>query len=201
MPEFHDSSVPAETGALEVVRAETVAGEVVRAETGALERIGDRQVSRRAVVKTGVHAAWAVPLVQLAVATPALAASGSPAALAISGTSGTWLGASSNLRASVTVSNTGGTVTANLAVIFQWSAGWTPTLSEVPPGWTPSGSGTSTITLAAGQQLSPAALATLTPQFTVPKEQKGLATSFTVTATADGTSAGPVTVTVPAAGK
>ncbi|MGH3331094.1 MAG: hypothetical protein ACRDPJ_07255 [Nocardioidaceae bacterium] len=194
MPEFHDSTVPAEAGALEVVRAETVVGEVVRAETGAVERIGDRHVSRHTVVKTGVHAAWAVPLVQMVVAAPALAASG-PAALAITSTSASWQGPAPKINTSVTVTNSGGTVTAALAVIYQWT-GLTPDVSDVA-GWTASGSGTSTITLAAGQQLSPGALATLTPTFTVKPQQKG-PTSFTVTATATGTSAGPVTVVVPA---
>ncbi len=196
MPDFHDSSAPAETGAREVVRAETVVGEVVRTEPGALERIGDRQVSRRAVVKTGVHAAWAVPLVQMAVAAPALAASGDPAQLSISGTSASWQAAAPKINTSVTVTNNGGTVTAAITVIYQWN-GVTPDVSNVPVDWTPSGSGTSTITLTTGQSLSPGALANLTPTFTVKPQQK-TAMTFTVTATATGTSDGPVTVDVPA---
>lgn len=75
--------------------------------------------SRRALLKAGAHAAWAVPAVQLATSAPAFAVgSGIPAAaLAVTGTTFTWKNPS-DLIGTITVKNNGTAAGAGVQVTF-----------------------------------------------------------------------------------
>ncbi len=68
------------------------------------ERPGPRHLSRRTVLRTGAHLAWAVPAIQFASAAPAFAAS-PPGSLQITAASGTWNLANDYVNGSFRVTN------------------------------------------------------------------------------------------------
>lgn len=93
-------------------------------------------VNRRTLMRTGAHAAWSIPAVQLVTQAPAYAASG-PAALSVTATNSGWTGNSTvNARFTVTttVTNTNAQPTTNLSVTYTLPTGVNATVTP-PAGW------------------------------------------------------------------
>ena len=139
------------------------------------------QVSRRTLLKTGAHAAWVIPAVQVVAAAPAFATvtSGSHATLTTTiadaywGDANTHAGEGNYIIVDLTVTNTGTAPTNNLTITFTFSANLTDIHQQgadqapkgtVPKGWVYSGASSSTtpptivyvaeVQLAAGQSIT-----------------------------------------------
>lgn len=107
--------------------------------------VGSALLSRRSVVRTAAHAAWAVPLVQVAAAAPALAASAGSLTAAAVINSWNGSGTRQTFTLTVTVTNTGNTSVALTSVTLSFPTGWNPTSSSLTTGWGVSGSGSATL--------------------------------------------------------
>lgn len=101
--------------------------------------VGARGIDRRTVLRVGAHVAWTAPLVQLATAVPALAASGTAPKLAVSG-SGKWAGNSGKATLIISVTNSGGQPAANVQVTITLPISMT---SSAKSGWSTSSNGAS----------------------------------------------------------
>jgi len=157
-------------------------------------------MSRRTVVKTGAHAAWAVPAISLATAAPAMASSG--AVLSISGTSANR--AVAILTASASVDNTGTQTTSGLQLIVDISStsgnATGVTAATTPTGWgtpvkTNPGSQLARFTYTATGQLANGASQSFSgATYTIPIGQAGPGTITFLPADpgASVTSSGPV---------
>src|SRR3954454_15585549 len=99
---------------------------------------GTRLVSRRTVVRTGVTAAWSVPLIQVVGAAPALAVSGPK--VGISGGQAVWRqngngnNVGTNIDVTVPLSNTGTMTVDSITVTLTFSAPLAPE-GGAPKGW------------------------------------------------------------------
>jgi hypothetical protein len=157
-------------------------------------------ISRRSVMKAGAHVAWAVPLVQVVAAAPAVAASPQPlpAQLALSAVSGSWNGKSANFKTSIQITNSGGSPAKSLQVQYTFPTGWTPTASAVT-GWTLSAQ-SNVYTFTSGSDLGVDTSVTFNPQFSWATNQ-GQPFTITVSATSTGSNTPADTINVPAAGK
>ncbi|EAP99579.1 hypothetical protein JNB_05385 [Janibacter sp. HTCC2649] len=106
-------------------------------------------INRRTLMRTGAHAAWTVPTVQLVTQSPAMAASGA-AAVNVTATNSGWTGAdTAAARFAVTtiVSNVNTQSTVDLKVTYTLPAGVTA-VATAPAGWTvESGNGSNVIVL------------------------------------------------------
>lgn len=95
------------------------------------------QPSRRAMLKVGAHAAWAVPAIQIAAATPAFAAS--PTHAAVLSFTGDITRNGSNGHAKLTLQNTGnGGVVDPTVTISGAGVDFTKPITTTSAGWTPS---------------------------------------------------------------
>lgn len=128
-------------------------------------RLVGARVSRRGVVRTAAHAAWVVPLVQVASMAPALAASGKSLTVTAAIASWSGSGTAQTFTLSVTVTNTGSVTATVSSVSLIFPSGWNPNCGTVS-GWTRSGNNSATVTYSRGTAISLAA---------------GASTSFTVT--------------------
>lgn len=175
----------------------------------------NRQLSRRSVVRTAAHAAWAVPAIQVAATVPAYAAVSDP--LTFTAGSGDWTQPLGYPYVDVTTTVLNGSATdttANLQITVQfpnmyvWSpllgANQTITISNVTGGWsagtvTYSGTGTgrtATVVFTATAQLAASASKTLTFRATTTRilvDPAG-ADSLTLTATATNHVTGSTTI-------
>ena len=134
--------------------------------------MGGRQLSRRAVLRTAAHAAWAVPAIQIVAAAPSFAASGDALALAPTPT-GVWDLGANRMTATIRVKNisaanptAGLQVTAIFPNVYVYKTrNRTLRISNVTGGWragrvTYSGSGTgrtATVVFTASSQVVPGA--------------------------------------------
>jgi hypothetical protein len=144
--------------------------------------VGGRQLSRRTVLRTAAHAAWAVPAIQIVAAAPTFAASGDVLALTPTPT-GVWDLGANRMTATIPVKNNS---TANPTAALQVTAIYpnvyvyknrnrTLRISNVTGGWragrvTYSGSGTSrtaTVVFTATAQVPAGATKTLAFRATV----------------------------------
>ena len=138
--------------------------------------VGGRQLSRRTVLRTAAHAAWAVPAIQIVAAAPSFAASGDALALTPAPT-GVWDLVANRMTATIRVKNMSAanpTVGLQLTVIFPnvyvyKTRNRTLRISNVTSGWRAgrvsySGSGTgrtATVVFTASSQVAPGATSTL----------------------------------------
>jgi hypothetical protein len=95
-----------------------------------------RLLSRRTVVRTGVTAAWSVPLIQVVGAAPALAVSGSK--VEVIGGSAVWDG--NYIIITVPLKNSGTQVIDNISVTLTFSNTLSPEPNSVPGKWSTSAS-------------------------------------------------------------
>lgn len=149
-------------------------------------------ISRRTVIKAGAHAAWAVPLVQVVAAAPAIAVSGS-CTLSITKASGKWPGGSGKLNVSVTVA-AATNATSGLQVTLVFTEGWQGGKAAAS-GWGvtgPTPTTPNTYVFTANTQIAAGGTATLTAQFT-PSGAAGAAAKIDVSATALNSSNAPGT--------
>src|SRR4051794_8622225 len=103
-----------------------------------------RLISRRAVVRTGVTAAWSVPLIQVVGAAPALAVSGPK--IQVVGGQAVWDG--NYINVTVPLSNSGTQTIDTITVTLTFSTPLAPEPNSAPGGWVASSSvtgGTTTI--------------------------------------------------------
>ena len=155
-------------------------------------------VNRRTLLRTGAHAAWAIPAVQIVTQSPALAATG-PAALSVTGT-GRWTGPKNaeGLDVNLTVENANTLPTTALQVVLTFPTGWSPSTTQ-PAGWSGSGSGNVITYTKTGAQLggnsSVPLVATLTPSS---PSNRSKAVDVSVSAIPGGNgAAGATTLNVP----
>ena len=139
--------------------------------------VGGRRLSRRTVLRTAAHAAWAVPAIQAVAATPAFAASGSGALAFTPAPTGVWSLSRNRMTATIQVKNTS---TANPTIGLQVTVAFpnlyvykngnrTLAVSRVTTGWSASpvaysGSGTgrtATVVFTATSQVAPGATSKL----------------------------------------
>jgi hypothetical protein len=136
-------------------------------ETDQLASVGTndaRLLSRRAVVRTGVTAAWSVPLIQVVGAAPALAVSGSK--VEVVGGQAVWDG--NYINVTVPVRNGGSESIETLTITLTFSLGLSPEPNSGPNGrWSAARSvsgGRVTITYVTTQAKLPPGVTTLVMQ-------------------------------------
>jgi len=150
---------------------------------------GTRMISRRIVVRTGVTAAWSVPLIQVVGAAPALAVSGPK--IQVVGGQAVWDG--NYINVTVPLSNTGTQQIDVITITLTFSTPLAPEPNDAPGGWAASSQviggkttityTTSTARLRAGRSIS--------PTFVVKdKDHKGAAGSVTVAVVTSTSSVG-----------
>ena len=149
--------------------------------------------SRRAILKTGAHAAWAVPAIQIASAAPSFAANSGvpgPAMLTVSG-SGSRTG--SNLNYTLTVANQAGLANATAVTVTLTGrgidSGTAP--SQISAGWTVAAAASS-LTFTYGGTLASGSSAPLA--FRAKRgDTTGNPPSYRITAAVTGQNAAPAT--------
>src|SRR3954447_22916366 len=117
---------------------------------------GTRMISRRIVVRTGVTAAWSVPLIQVVGAAPALAVSGPK--IQVVGGQAVWDG--NYINVTVPLSNTGTQTIDSIIVTLTFSSPLAPKFDpdSIPSGWSASNSPvtfTTSTKLGPGGSISP----------------------------------------------
>jgi hypothetical protein len=156
---------------------------------------GTRMISRRTVVRTGVTAAWSVPLIQVVGAAPALAVSGSK--IGVSGGQAVWDG--NYINVTVPLSNSGTQQIDTITITLTFSTGLTPEPNSATGGWVASKpvvmDGKTTITYSTTTARLRAGR-TISPTFVVKdKDHKGAAGSVTVAVvTSSGSASGFYTI-------
>ncbi len=142
-----------------------------------------RYVSRRTLVRTGATAAWAVPVISVATAAPAMAAvSGG---LSVSG-SGSYANKNSTaLPLTITVTNNRTSAASGCSVTVSFPSGWTPSCTQ-PSGWTVSTGNAQTHTFNSSAAIPGSGTTTFTSTFTVTSAHKGNAVQIGLTASSTG---------------
>ena len=148
---------------------ESISGDAENTQTSA-------GISRRSIIKVGAHAAWAVPLVQVVAAAPAVAVSGTTTRVSWAGFSGSYSSTDArNLDVTASIANDGSTSASGVQVVLTVPVpvnGCT-----TPAGWTVSRNGQD-FTFTKTTPLSGAASATLPVTFNLPSPA-GAALSLT----------------------
>src|SRR4051794_10781256 len=151
---------------------------------------GTRLVSRRTVVRTGVTAAWSVPLIQVVGAAPALAVSGPK--VQVTGGQAVWDG--NYINVTVPLTNSGTQQIDVITITLTFSTGLAPEPNSAPGGWSASkptmfgGQTTITYTTSTAKLR---ANRTISPMFVVKdKDHKGAAGSVTVAVVTSSGSSG-----------
>jgi hypothetical protein len=146
-------------------------------------------ISRRTVVRTGVTAAWSVPVIQVVGAAPALAVSGPK--ISVVGGQAVWDG--NYINVTVPLSNTGTQTIDSITITLTFSTPLAPEPNSAPGGWAASTSvigGKTTITYTTSTAKLRAG-GTISPTFVVKdKDHKGMAGSVAVAVVTSTTSAG-----------
>lgn len=159
--------------------------------------------TRRAVIRAGATAAWAVPAVQVAGMVPAFAASGDPSLSETHSTLGITLGSGqtpSTVAGSITFSNSGARTSGALTVVLSQfkvkknknAALATPTSTTwTAPGWVLSGSSAGGVTATYAAGIPAHSSVTLSFSAAVSAQDLGVSGTGAAQMTFAGTIAGP----------